>query len=111
MWLSKFPLIGKVMHTIKEFMNMVQGKGKFEDLGVALVPFGGCKVYALITNENSDDEPEKIYTVFIVQGTFPPVGLVCFYKEDDIEIVENMTPADVFQLQITLGVKTDGNAK
>lgn len=107
LWLSKFPLVGKVVGVIKQFMDMVQGKGKFEDLGVALVPFGGSKVYALITNEHTDSNDETIFTVFIVQGTFPPVGLVCFYNEKEVEIIEEMTPADVFQLQVTLGVKSE----
>jgi len=107
LWLSKFPLVGKVVGIIKQFMDMVQGKGKFEDLGVAMVPFGGSSVYALITNEHRNENDEKIFTVFIVQGTFPPVGLVCFYNESEVEIVEEMTPADVFQLQVTLGVKTE----
>lgn len=109
LWLSKFPILGKVIGTINEFVDMVRGEGKFESLGVAKVPFGGSRIYALITNEeieiDEDNKESKIYTVFIVQGTFPPTGLVCFYPENEIEIIEDMTPADVFQLQITLGVK------
>lgn len=109
LWLSKFPLLGKVIGTISEFVDMVRGQGKFESLGVAKVPFGGSRIFALITNEeikvNEDKEDFKLYTVFIVQGTFPPTGLVCFYPENEVEIIEDMTPADVFQMQITLGVK------
>ena len=108
-WLSKFPLLGKVIGTINEFVDMVRGEGRFEALGVAKVPFGGSKIYALITNEAMEEDEEgqevKVYTVFIVQGTFPPTGLVCFYKDHEVEIVEDMTPADVFHMQITLGVK------
>lgn len=103
LWLSKFPVIGKIISVINEFIDMVRGEGKFKSLGVARVPFGGSKIYALITNESTHDNVKE-YTVFIVQGTFPPTGLVCFYNEDEIEIVDNMTPSDVFQLQITLGV-------
>jgi uncharacterized membrane protein len=109
LWLSKFPVLGKVIGIINEFVDMVRGEGKFESLGVARVPFGGSKIYALITNESieigEDKKESKTFTVFIVQGTFPPTGLVCFYKEDEVEIIEDMTPADVFQMQITLGVK------
>lgn len=102
-WLSKFPLIGRVISVIGEFTDMVRGTGKFKDLGVALIDFGGAKIYGLITNERKTSTG-IIYTVFIVQGTFPPTGLVTFYKEEDVEIIEDMTPAEVFQLQITLGV-------
>lgn len=103
LWLSKFPVIGKIISIINEFIDMVRGEGKFKSLGVARVPFGGSKIYALITNESISDGIKE-YTVFIVQGTFPPTGLVCFYFEDEIEIVDDMTPSDVFQLQVTLGV-------
>ena len=102
-WLSKFPLIGKVVSTIKGFTEMITGEGKFKDLGVAKVPFGGATAYALITNHDSSGDSVE-YTVFIVQGTFPPVGLVCFYDEKDVVIQDDMTPADVFKLQISLGI-------
>ena len=104
LWLSKFPIIGKIMGVFSEFTDMVQGQGKFRDLGVARVPFAGANVLGLITNEGEDDMGEKEYTVFVVQGTFPPVGIICFYKEHEIEIKKDLTPADVFQMQITLGV-------
>jgi len=107
LWISKFPFIGKIVGIINEFTDMVQGHGKFEELGVGLVPFGGSKIYAIITNEKTDSNGIIIYTCFIVQGTFPPTGLVCYYEQKDVELVENMTPADVFQLQITLGVETN----
>ena len=105
-WIYTFPLIGKIVSIIRELVDMVKGEGKFRSLGVALVPFGGARIYALITNEEIINGVVQ-YTVFIVQGTFPPTGLVCYYSEDDIQIVNNMTAADVFQLQITLGVKSD----
>lgn len=107
LWLGKFPIIGKVLGVLTEFTNMVQGKGKFENLGVARVPFAGARVYGLITNEVEDDNGNKEYTVFVVQGTFPPVGIICFYNEDEVEINKDLTPSDVFQMQITLGVAAE----
>ena len=107
LWLSKFPIIGKIMSLISEFTDMVQGTGKFEGLGVARVEFAGAKVFGLITNERILESGSIEYTVFVVQGTFPPVGMICFYMEEDVEIQEDLTPADIFQMQITLGVKSE----
>ncbi len=102
--LSKFPIIDKVISIIKDFVNMLQGKGKFENLGVARVPFGGGMTNALITNVKQLENGHNEYTVFIVTGTFPPVGFVSYYIEDQIEIKHDMTAKDVFELQITLGI-------
>lgn len=103
--LSKFPIIDRVIDTIKDFTNMLQGTGKFENLGVARVPFGGGRTNALITNVEELENGTKEYTVFIVTGTFPPVGFVCYYAEDEVELRPEMKAKDVFELQITLGIK------
>jgi len=105
--LSKFPLIDKLLSTLKSFTDMIQGKGKFEGLGVAKVPFAGGKTHGLITNVETLDNGKKEYTVFIVTGTFPPTGFVSYYMEDEIEFKENMNAQDVFQLQITLGMNSN----
>lgn len=102
--IMKFPILGKITETLKEFTNMVQGKGKFEYLGVARVPFANGKTNALITNVEVVNGTKE-YTVFIVTGTFPPTGFVCYYEEKDVQIVEGMAAKDVFQLQISLGIK------
>jgi len=105
--LSKFPIVDKVLSTLKSFTDMIQGKGKFEHLGVARVPFAGGKINALITNAETLKNGKKEYTVFIVTATFPPTGFVSYYMEDQIEIKDDMKAQDVFQLQITLGMKTE----
>lgn len=103
--LAKFPILDKVITVIKDFTNMLQGKGKFEGLGVAKVPFAGGRTNGLITNVVEDEEGIREYTVFIVTGTFPPTGFVSYYKSDEIELREDMSAKDVFELQITLGIK------
>jgi len=102
--LVKFPLMDDVLNTIKKFINMLQGKGEFEDLGVAKVPFAQGKTNGLITEIKERDDGSKEYTVFIVTGAFPPAGFICYYEEDQVEIRKDMTPKDVFQLQISLGI-------
>jgi len=102
--LNKFPLIGKITSTIKQMIDMLNGKGKFENLGVARVPFQGGKTNALLT-DCIEKNGRKEYTTFIVTGTFPPVGFVAYYYEEDIEIMPDMTAKDVFELQITVGIK------
>lgn len=108
---TKFPVIDKIIYTIKDFVDMVKGSGKFETLGVARIPFANGKTNGLITDVKEKEDGTKEYTVFIVTGTFPPAGFVCYYDEKDVEIRKDMTPKDVFQLQVSLGISSEKKIK
>lgn len=98
--LSKVPVIGFIIKTVKELLKILYGDKNNKYLGVVKAPFNNGKTLGLITRVSEDGSE---YTVFIPTAPNPTSGFVMYYKKEELIFVD-LTPQEVFKIQISLGI-------
>lgn len=99
--LSKIPIVGFIINTIKELIKIFYGNGEDDDkyLGVVKAPFNNGRTLGLITANEGDE-----FTVFIPTAPNPTSGFVMYYKKEELEFLD-MKIQEVFKIQLSLGIK------
>ena len=103
--ISKIPVIGGWYSTFQDMVRtLTTGSGERGYLGTARVPCGEGYMIGFVTKRETEEDGSTTVTVFVPTSPNPTTGLVLFFPEERIKIVD-ITPEKAFAKIISLGMK------
>ncbi|NLL41550.1 MAG: DUF502 domain-containing protein [Synergistaceae bacterium] len=103
--ISKIPVIGGWYSTFQDMVRtLTTGSGERGYLGTARVPCGEGYMIGFVTKRETEEDGSTTVTIFVPTSPNPTTGLVLFFPEERIKIVD-ITPEKAFAKIISLGMK------